>query len=561
MPGYNRAISWLLFIVFCVIYLGYFLPHSTFYHADTGWQLYSAWSVLQPGHPTDFLSSLRPGYLLNVPLVALFGTKLIVLRIVECVLSLGALTVFFTGIEPSLRKQAALPWLLMLSLLCSMQFTDFMLSYYNAPWIFLAVTLGAFGWQQYSIGLHAKTVWLVVSALALSIVAMSNVALLPGAVLVAFFLGIWVKGRRCVLFWLVFALALALLLYGYLEGLGVGAQFAAHKARGDNSLLTTFFQQAHKAYIVCLIALIGLVVSWVAQFWVRHPRGMFSKHQRFAVLTIALAIMALYSSLQVPADTMWYVAIIFGFVFLAIWLPLFYFSYRDTMTTPLQVRLLLFSVLAGLVALNHAATSQNPSAMIIYMYLPLIWVPWVWRYAVIDAKWLSKVIMLVVIVGTVLWSVLALNWTSLLTFPISQNQVWDAMGQRVTPTVASLESRMQTLYKQYGCAQKFTFAFYDQPAWYVLNHRLAPFNQSWVSRIKFYPRNQQAGVAYVLPRVQQQKHWCVLYGSAAGWYAQGGPKSKDLADVVTFLGTHSSHTIALGKGVSDNVTWLTLFVK
>ena len=80
------------------------------------------------------------------------------------------------------------------------------------------------------------------------------------------------------------------------------------------------------------------------------------------------------------------------------------------------------------------------------------------------------------------------------------------MGQRVTPEVVALEKRMQVLYKQYGCVRKFTLAFYDQPAWYVLNHRLAPFNQSWVSRIKFYPRNQQASIASVLTRVQQQKH-------------------------------------------------------
>ena len=184
-----------------------------------------------------------------------------------------------------------------------------------------------------------------------------------------------------------------------------------------------------------------------------------------------------------------------------------------------------------------------------------------WHYAVIDTKWLSKVIMLIIIIGTVLWSVVALNWTSLLTIPISQNQVWDSMGQRVTTKVAALEKRMQTLYQHYDCARKFTLAFYDQPAWYVLNHRLAPFNQSWVSRIRFYPRNQLASVEYVLPRVQQQKHWCVLYGSAAGWYAQGGPKSKNLAKVVTFLHAHSAHTIPLGKGVSDNVTWLKLFVK
>ena len=76
----DRILSWAICFL-TLAYLGGFVDLFFDYdRADTGWKLYSAFMASQGG-PLDFLMTYRPGYLLNVPIIALFGMNLFALRL------------------------------------------------------------------------------------------------------------------------------------------------------------------------------------------------------------------------------------------------------------------------------------------------------------------------------------------------------------------------------------------------------------------------------------------------------------------------------------------------
>lgn len=146
-----KLVAWLAAIAMVLAFALILLRYSTFYHADTTWQLYSIWSVMQSGHSVDFLSSLRPGYLLNVPAAYLFGINLYALRLVTYITALFGLAIFISGIKPGAIHKIWFPIVLVLASVCQLKFTDYIFHIITRPGFFFVLAWAVSGYQPDSV--------------------------------------------------------------------------------------------------------------------------------------------------------------------------------------------------------------------------------------------------------------------------------------------------------------------------------------------------------------------------------------------------------------------------
>ena len=554
---------WAICIAVALVFVLFLLRKSAFYHADTTWQLYSIWSVMQPGHAPDFLSSLRPGYLLNVPAMWCFGVNLYALRVVTYCLAVLALAVFVYGLRRELLTSPWFPVIVLLASVCQLRFSDYIFSYYNAPWVFLALGLGLFWWSG---RLQTLLVWCLagLAGVALAIASLSNLALLPAGVL-AIFVVLWAAPRRQT-FICILATVLTWVLVGgwYFDVLGVAHQLLVEHARSTHGLFDTVLVQARKAMINLMVLVAAVLLSWVAWYFsirrVAMQTPAYGRRYLYFSVLIALAFFWLLQAIIDQGSAQYNTLAVY--FFMVLWAALSWVCFWPK-HAPGPRRILNSSLLIVLLFIfDHGATTQNPYFAVFALYIPLLVVllmVWVFSHPCQVSLWQRRVIAAVVCVMFVypLW---VQDSTILAKGFLTENQYVNPFGAEVTAHEMRLIQHAQQLYQRYDCKNKWFFAFYDETKWYVIFRRHAPFDQSWVSRVHFYPRNRAITAANIVSVLRHQPSWCVIYGADHGWYAKGIP-AKNLQPVVDYLKHHSAVRAVLGKDVADNQTVLHFWVK
>lgn len=549
-----KALAWLACLAFLCFYGAFLLKYNTFYHPDTGWELYSIWSVLQPGRHTDFLMSLRPAYLLNVPFAWLFGINLYALRLVEFGLAIMATLIFMAGLDKRLLKSAALPLSLILVVAMGQRFSDFILCYYNAPWLFLMIALGCYLLGQDSRKPATRSVLFILSGITLAIAAISNIALLPAGILTVIVLTIFQPGKQRWLLLAVFVIALVLMLYAYFDGLGVAQQILAGKTRGAQALWSTVQGQVVVAVVNVVIMAIGTGLSLLV-WWgcLRHRQKVtaLSWIYGIALLLMTAWIFTLYDRLFFFRDAPYYVAaFLIPFTLITFW------RYHEPAS---KRRILLILVTTLLFALDHGATSQNLFSLIILFYLPALLcltLYIVWFSTIRPSGWL-KTAFFIITFAMLAGPILFYNLYNINKIGIWHNRYRNSLGYQIYPQDGHLWQTVMQQYTAHHCQDKWFLTFYDQPKLYVLLKRLAPFNQSWISGLTSYPQNKAINPTTILATLKQQPAWCVIYAKPLSTFFH---ITGDLSAVVQYLQTHARQRIPLGQGKGYDRSLLTLFV-
>ena len=140
--------------------------------------------------------------------------------------------------------------------------------------------------------------------------------------------------------------------------------------------------------------------------------------------------------------------------------------------------------------------------------------------------------------------------------PIWRSTVKAPYGTMVPIQTAELYENLQKQYRLNHCDKAFFFSFYDASVPYVLFHRQAPYNQSWVSQNDFYPTNNALNTHTLVRLLNQQQHWCVVYSNVGA--GDGAKYNKNyLKDVLEYLQLYSRNVIMLGyQPIRNKYYWL-----
>ena len=130
--------------------------------------------------------------------------------------------------------------------------------------------------------------------------------------------------------------------------------------------------------------------------------------------------------------------------------------------------------------------------------------------------------------------------------PIWRNTVMvSRLGTFVDPAQAKIWARIGTLYDHFGCSKHYFLSFYDIPMSYYLLQREAPYQQSWLSRMDFYPTNVSIDSSVVLRDLQQSKHWCVVFAAPEQAVADHH-NDMWLVQAYRYISEKSQHRIRIG---------------
>jgi len=555
----DLILAWGIALAIIAINWLYIYRHTYTYHAITGWQLYSIWAAakLGVGH-TDFLSSYRPGYMLNVPLLSLFHLGLYGLRIVTGILYLITAAVVLWGLERLDWVKPSLPLSLAIVSSCTGYFADFLMNYYNAVPVFLGLSFGFWAASQRVQFLGKSYVYAFLAAVMLAIASWSNFSVIIAGMVVSLVYTMQARSRyHGFVLVVAFYGALALLLIEYFWHYGVWAQYQyvlAHpvvhhkialQALGNEFLVRTIFLVGYTG-----ITLLGILLAWLV--WAGVKTGQ--SQQKIWLLPMLLWAM--------PFSIVCFWAL---HLFNLDSLPLLYYlimlasTYAVTLTL-LWVRsvsddaviqrtyMLMLSLL--IFYLFQRANSQSGYGHMGYLYLSVAFVailPMLMRLVrsvTLRLATLANFLLL----GAVIPMLINLFPTveAGQAMPLWRNQVMVAsLGVYVNKAQAQLWRRMMHLYVKYHCDRHYFLSFYDAPMPYFLLKREAPYGQSWLSRMDFYPTNLSIDSGVILRDLQRAGHWCVVF-SPPEFDQHDEHNARWLVSAYQYIKDHSARRIKIG---------------
>jgi hypothetical protein len=211
--------------------------------------------------------------------------------------------------------------------------------------------------------------------------------------------------------------------------------------------------------------------------------------------------------------------------------------------------------------LCQRANSQSHFGQMAYLYLGVAFVlilPIVLQF--VRGRWLrtlvfSNFLLLGIVVPVVANSYMAIDMSHYVL--VTHNNVMvKKLGIYVNEPQAHIWYVFNKRYRQYQCGSKYFISFYDAPMLYYLSGRAAPFNQSWLSKMDFYPTDVAINSERVITALKQHQHWCVAYSDSV----HGGLDLHNmtwLKAAYDFVGRHSAKRIKLGyQPLRHKTYWL-----
>lgn len=548
-----RYLAW-LGVLLTILYLIFFIYRYTCYqHPDTGWQLYSAWAVATGGgRYIDFLMSYRPAFLLNVPLIWLFGINLWAMRCYMMLLAAASIAWMVVAINPSHRRSVILPFAIIAYLFSILFFTDYVMSYYTAIPIGLIAGLAAFHHAQ---RVAKPTPYLIFGGLLITLTMLMNIAMIPAGMISIVVLASLLKTHRR---WFITSSLITLIIAvsGYLYGFDLLHRWlqAAHNLHWLHKATPGIIHQLSNQLLLGLLFFIlsgfpGLLGWAVGRFVVQHYTLKQILSGSILISIILLAVIIIQGHIYQHISTYPYEYVVAGGFFLGL---LWALLRHDTNATSIY-QAALISGLMIVFYFNHRATSENMVGSIFSLYYPVL-------LLYLSALFWHQI--KPVTRGITLWILLLFTIaipTLINLYPANLYQhprpIWHNTAQgpyhtKIPTYTAALYQRFMQLYTSHHCQHVFFFSYFDTPMGYVLAQRYAPFNQSWVSHVNFNPINGSLNQHALISQFNQTNQWCVLYSSTSDQTL--ATNSHYLVDILTYLELYSDDVQIIGFNPATN---------
>ncbi|MDF2530124.1 MAG: hypothetical protein K0Q57_1004, partial [Gammaproteobacteria bacterium] len=460
---------WIVCLI-CFIWQVIYYRHFYYYHADTGWELYSIWAATQGLGHTDFLMSWRAGYLYNVPFVHYLGFNLYGLRILFLCSWLMSITVFVAGFDKKFIKTEILPAALIVGILFPCYYTDFIVDYYTAPPMFLALALGLFwiGLRQSS--KTAEALILILAGLSLALSALSNIGIFPASILAAIIIVAAYRNRQAVFFALSYAVFLAALAYCYFKLFGIAHLLSQPAALGsDNKThiatwLTLAEQVAIGSFFFVMLA-VG-VLSAIALYLIGHKNE--SGKQTY-ILYIGLAIFSclmlfLGNWQNLPALFFYYI-VYCGFI-----TSFTYLVFRKENKQYGKAILASLSIIT-LYYLAHRSSSNNYMGSILLNYNSLLLIVLLPLIFAVRQNIYKCLCFISLTIGTVIFITYANLYPTVgnVFANIKENTLLvPELGIKTDLATYQILQNMKQAYYSENCQDKTFFSFFDSPIAYYL---------------------------------------------------------------------------------------------
>ncbi|MDF2690617.1 MAG: hypothetical protein K0S29_472 [Gammaproteobacteria bacterium] len=565
MNWLKKSVTWYwLLAVGCFLFQALYLYRNFFYyHADTGWELYSIWAASQGAGHSDFLMSWRAGYLFNVPFMQFFQFNLYDLRLLFLCSWLLSLSLLVIGLDKKFIKNEVLPAALIIACLFPCYYTDFIVDYYTAPALFLSLSLGLLliGLRQTSQGLVG--LMLVLSAIAMACASLSNIGVLPAGILSSLIiLGLY-RNKKAAVFCLSYFIVLGILAFCYfdlfkvahilLSPMAAGGDVKAHFAK-PHILLQQFGMGSFALTLMC----IGLAcAAFIYYLGWSDKKILGASPYMFYIITALLSCFMVSPNLS--GDFV--VIYMFYIIHCLFIVGLTYLAFQNNAIEYRKSSLLILS-LTVIYYLAHRATSNNLMGVVLLNYNSLLFIallPLIFSSKEAVYKHFS---FFACITGTTVFIIASnLHPSAGNVFTTLKRNTYlvPELGIKSNFETYHVMQNMQTAYYAQNCQDKLFLSFYDNPISYYLFKRLAPYNQSWVSQNTFYPENLSFNSDSVIQLLSQSSHWCVIY--SANGDGDGMPDNKQfLQKAHQYIVSHASKAVPLGYQPYWNKSY-TLYAK
>ncbi len=510
-----------------------------------GSTLYDIWSLQFGFSHIAFHELIRPGFMINTPLMML-GLSGIGLSLLFMSLVILTVIIFLLALESNIWKSAVFPCLILLVLPMETR----PLEYETGPIIFLLLSLACYVQRH-----RGRWGFLsVLSGIFLAYGTFASLNILPAGILVSLGMIFFYPDFRAKLAGGSALVFIIIFMGSYYGGAGVLERLIQGGSFGDSEfflknvrvltgcilfipvLLALIFayalenlkNKAKKILTISVICTMLILIGWLAWIRIFHV---------FTILTDGLQLLCL--------------SVIFF---------IFYFDASKEEIINLEnlknARNILFCFLALLIFLFFQRTYSFRTDLFMECYLPwfLILLVLQGRCSILMRTRLIKIIVYSVMVGVFLICAMA-NWMSysriLTGVSLGQpsgrlldNNSPSFIGPNVSQNFAEIIQKLKTAYSQNHCESK-PFLVLAYPGYYYLFKRLAPFDHSWISNEIIIPDEKKMTDVFLIHWLSQQSSWCVIDSNTMTgrvWLE----KENFLKPTRNYLATHSTKEDYLG---------------
>lgn len=490
----------------------------------------------------DIKLMVRPGYLLNLPLMWLgfshYGMKVFCL-----LLKAGAFTLFALSFDKSVGRKALLPIGLIVMLGCYAQQSQAILDYYSAVLLFCLL-----GFAAYFHSFKKKPwLWSSLAGLCFALAIMSNFGIFPAIVFGVLALAVFNHRRSDIALILVFVLVFAALFGSYLTA---GHVWSTYVSAFDHGHSFKYVKTAFALSVLLFFVMVILVMAPVLTFQ--------SCNKRVREGGELLYLIFIYGYL---CTFIWHLQMLFtsylmcGLVaaMAVSFLILLYRMTHASLDKPYKRRCLMVGVFFIVLLLNNRVISEG--YLITFVYYPIVFFV---AICAIEKAWPNGLVMWVQ--SILLLMFLLIPASQILTFkfqfPIWHNQYPSHMGVKVDRYTANMEHNLLSAYQQNNCANKAYLSYYGLVESYLITNRQPPFRLFWLPVNKFQMLSKKDNAVYIKSWLARKQHWCVVYGQFTFKFK----KPFRLRSVTAYLLKESNKIIKLGYiPYRQRVVWM--FVK
>lgn len=495
------ALSWALFAVFLLWYFTWYSTHARYIPLEVGATLYDAWAAQFGLAHIPFYATIRPGFLINTPLMMLGIGPLglnIFFQLFVCLtpfLLIGAL-------RPALLKHPVAPWLSLLGYPIASRLFD----YESVPVVFCVIALALFLISERHDNFKKMSL-VFLSALCLSWASFSNFGVMGVGIFIALVYCLVLRHRFVFLWFTLTLIFTAACFYFYYIDAGVLHRVLSLAQRAQTHAAQLGQLQVLSAISIAFLmgVMIGVAINYLICDWGLPKRKYFDRIWLTCVLWVfvALTLLDLLTSASIWIDA---VQMIF--------LVLFLFGLFRVGRGSFKRLDALFFIGVIMMMLAHRITSNNNHIFMQFYFPCLVLASAVLIFAHLKAlrfyllPWLYASSLLV-FVSSIVNCQPGLRLFARVIAPAATNQLPSFMGKETTPSLSIMLSKVDRLYNQYHCQSKPLLVI-AYPGLYYKYQRLAPFDTPWISREKIIPHNGLLTDVYLSNWLKSQNHWCVI---------------------------------------------------
>lgn len=528
MSKNNNMLAWLLAVLWLGLMVFWVFPRAYYGLSDNMLTLVGTRAVLHGWQNQDMRLILRPGYLLNVPLMAI-GFSQMALKVTCFFVELVAFMLFLLSYSPAILKSRVLPLCLMLfGSFYAMPFQMFF-NYYSAMTVFLLLGFAAY-WRVFDRTRYHR-VYGLLAGVCFAFAVMSNLAVIIAVTLVMFGLACYRRKASECLMLMAYLLSLLLLSYAYFHATHAWSLYRQY-ALERHSLHELVFM-VYGALILLVTFLSFCVYFYLVETtripWLRRNGSLVISILLFVSVAFPLQLFipvlnnyAKYAYFTFAAST----GCVLGGVLIL----------RRHTSKAEWLRALVVFVPMVLIAANYRAVSHGHC--ILYLFLAPLFAIIVFEC---EQRWQASYRYWILLLATLAFLIVPISrlyffYDSSIWIGVNTTQA--PSGVMMDPQSVFFEKQFLQAYQVNQCEQKTFYAFYMVARAYWITHRQPLFNDAYVTSGNFQLKNRYETPPALIQYFESHPHWCVLAATFRG-------RSARLQRFVQWLDVHAGKQVVL----------------